>query len=242
MKETTMILLFFDKDQNIILRNQSHIGEPYGKKRTCFLLGYATLLMFRSVSGTYALTEIGNNGVDVTLLFQENTMKAVRNADYLIKDVGRFNNPYDTVDFGTLYNNQHDLSMLSAQGYRTVVIEATLEMKEICYGYQYIYMYDNFSATSFLAGGQIDYGHNLLMNHYSSFTYYFEVSTFNIKNNDFVLRYDATGGLQDDWTNRNVRIQIGLSKELVKTSKVWQLSWIDNSHTQYTYQALPDAR
>ena len=80
------------------------------------------------------------------------------------------------------------------------------------------------------------------MNHYSSFTYYFEVSIFNIKNNDFVLRYDATGGLQDDWTNRNVRIQMGLSKELVKTSKVWQLSWIDNSHTQYTYQALPDAR
>ncbi|MCR5705569.1 MAG: ABC transporter ATP-binding protein [Acholeplasmatales bacterium] len=43
----------------------------------------------------------------------------------------------------------------------------------------------------------------------------------NITNDDFVIRYDASGKNNDDWANNNVRYQLGFSKEERKTSNIW---------------------
>ena len=60
-------------------------------------------------------------------------------------------------------------------------------------------------------------------------------------NNDFVLRYHATGFQEDTWANKELQIQVGLSTQSAKTSSIWLLQWTDSSHTTYSYQERPKA-
>ena len=156
-----------------------------------------------SINKIFAGYEIGDKGVEVELALDYFKSHKIRSSEYWIYDDGVFNNPYDRVDFNILYNNQYDLTKLAQQGYRTVVIEATLDVKEVNHGYQYIYLFDDTSTNSYITGGQFDYGHNVLRTDYSSFTFYFEVPIFNLTN---VLRYHATGFQEDTWANKELQI------------------------------------
>ena len=108
----------------------------------------------------FAMSEIGDNGVKLDNLFDANE-KEVRRSSYLIKDIGKMKNPYDTVDLGMLYNGIFDISSLKKFGY-----------------------------------------------------------------------------WNDDWENTNLKIQVAASKELRKTTNVWQLY---KNNGGYTYTKLTSA-
>lgn len=208
------------------------------KKQLTGILLLSALGSTFSINKIFAGYEIGDKGVEVELALDYFKSHKIRSSEYWIYDDSVFNNPYDRVDFNILYNNQYDLTKLAQQGYRTVVIEATMDVKEVNHGYQYIYLFDDTSTNSYITGGQFDYGHNVLRTDYSSFTFYFEVPIFNLTN---VLRYHATGFQEDTWANKELQIQVGLSTQSAKTSSIWLLQWTDSSHTTYSYQERPKA-
>ena len=82
-----------------------------------------------SINKIFAGYEIGDKGVEVELALDYFKPHKIRSSEYWIYDDGVFNNPFDRVDFNILYNNQYDLTKLAQQGYRTVVIEATMDVK-----------------------------------------------------------------------------------------------------------------
>lgn len=198
-------------------------------------------MMFSFVKHTYAFIEVPGCGVDITLALDSYTQKTIRQAEQTIDDSGRMGNPYDTVDFNILYNGQYNLDDLKNQGYVTIAIEITMEAKEVDDGYQYIFIYDDTQTNTWLAGGRFEIGPDKKQTSYSEFTFYVELELLNIMDNDFIIRYGASGNFDDDWKNKNVSVQIGFSKELRQYSNVWQLAWSNDQHTQYTCTQLPIA-
>lgn len=66
-------------------------------------------------------------------------------------------------------------------------------------------------------------------------TFYFESNLANIHNNEFVIRYVASGDFDDNWKNQNVKVYVGVSKE---TQNMWELKWDNDEHTRYTSTML----
>lgn len=123
-------------------------------------------------------------------------------------------------------------------GYRTLVVEIELEMKEVDKGYQHIFIYDDSSDTTWLTGCKYSLGGSTKVTAYTKVTFYCELNLANINNNDFVIRYDASGKNDDDWKNQNVKVYVGVSKETQKTQNMWELKWDNLEHTSYTATML----
>ena len=191
---------------------------------------------------TYAFNEIPGYGVDVDLALDMFNYYPIREAEETITDDGRFENIYDTVDFNYLYNGMYDLEELKREGYMTSVVEITVTVKEIDDGYQYIFLYDDTTPNTYLRGSRFEHGKGEKNKMPKEYTFYFEVSTYNIIDNNFVIRYGASGSGDDDWVISNVFVQIGFSKNVVKTSKGWLLQWNNPEKTSYTYTQLVEAK
>ncbi len=205
------------------------------KKLFIFLFVCVCVLMFSSKA--FAMSEIGDNGVKLDNLFDANE-KEVRRSSYLIKDIGKMKNPYDTVDLGMLYNGIFDISSLKKSGYRTIAVEVTIDAREIDDGYQYIQFFADVNDNTWLAGGKFELGHNYKITTYTTLYFYFEIDIANMLSNSFVIRYNASGYWNDDWENTNLKIQVAASKELRKTTNVWQLY---KNNGGYTYTKLTSA-
>lgn len=187
---------------------------------------------------SYAFREIGNYGVDITYALNEYKEYEIRNSEYEISDSGRMNQQYDTIDFNNVYEGKYSIDDLKKEGYYTMAIEISLDVKRVNDGYRHIFLYDDASRETFLTGCTFEYKSK----NYSKLYFYTEVSIFNIKNNDFVIRYGASGKLADTWQNTNLNIQIGFSKEAPKTSNIWKISWLNDEHTKYEYECLSIAK
>ena len=194
-------------------------------------------MMFSIVKAAYAFEEVPGYGVDITFALDAYSQKTIRQSEQTINDSGRMGNPHDRVDFNILYNGQYDLDDLKDQGYVTIAIEITMEAREVDDGYQYIFIYDDTESNTWLAGGRFEIGPDEKQTSYSEFIFYVELELLNIVDNDFVIRYGASGNFDDDWKNKNVSVQIGFSKEFRQHSNVWQLAWSDAEHTVYMHSA-----
>lgn len=174
---------------------------------------------------SYAFNEIGDYGVDITYAIDTYNEYLIRNSNVRITDSGRFKQTYDTVDFRSIYNGMYDIDKFKKEGYYTLACEISMDIREINDGYQHIFIYDDSSTNTYLTGGVFETS----TKDYTKMYFYFELSIFNIKDNDFVIRYGASGKFSDDWENQNLKIQIGFSKEALKTSNIWKISAI-NQH------------
>lgn len=210
----------------------------YYEKNVCAMV-LCVAMMFSFVKHTYAFIEVPGYGVDITLALDAFDKKTVREAEEKIDDSGRMGNPYDTVDFNYIYNGRYDLEDLKSQGYVTIAIEITMQAKEVNDGYQYIFIYDDTTDTTLLAGGRFEIGPDKKQTSYSEFMFYVELELLKIQDNNFVIRYGASGNYDDDWMNKNIEVQIGFSKQFRSYSNVWQLEWDNPEHTQYTCTSLP---
>lgn len=187
---------------------------------------------------TYAFREI-SNGVDISLYDVSNTFFSIRenmkvysdegvenlNRVFTITDAGRFENRADVVKISKLYWGEGiDLSEMYQNGYNTLVLEIQMEVNELDDGYQYIFIYDDLERDSWLAGGKFEHGSGYLKSEKTIYYFYIELNISDITNNDFVIRYDASGKNDDDWQCNNVFGQIGFSTETRSESSIWMTS------------------
>lgn len=193
-------------------------------------------------TNVYAAVEIPDYSVDVTYQLDFFNQKSIRDAEYTITDSGRFKNQYDVVDFGILYDGVYNLEDLKNDDYKTMVIELNCKVAEINDGYQYIYFYDDTTSNTFLNGARFEHGPGKKKTTEEEYTFYCEIPLSNVLDNDFVIRYDASGKNDDDWLISNVYVQIGFSKEAIKTSYIWNLQWDNEEHSSYTCTRLVKAQ
>ena len=197
---------------------------------------FLTILLSIDIS---AKSEIDEYGVNLDLALDYFNPKSVRTSEYKITDSGRFKQGYDSIRFNDLYDGQYDLDRLYSDGYRTLVVEIELEMKEVDKGYQHIFIYDDTSDTTWITGCKYSLGGSTKVTSYTNVTFYFESNLANIHNNEFVIRYGVSGDFDDSWKNQNVKIYVGVSKETQKTQNMWELKWDNDEHTRYTATMLP---
>lgn len=235
-KNVELGLLIFKKERDELMKKTMLL---------ILVIMMSFITIFASSTKVFAFRELGtdSNGnprsVNITLAEDFETLYTVRTVEKTITDSGRFNQIHDSVNFNSVYDGKYNLDNLYNQGYRTMAVEITMDVKEIHDGYQYIYIYDDTSTTSYLSGGRFEHGPGKKDTQYKTYTFYFEIDINNVRDNDFVIRYGASGAFKDDWVTKNVKVQVGWSKETVITSHVWTLEWI-NSNT-YRFTQLPIA-
>lgn len=207
-------------------------------KKILFALS-CIFLLFISIN-IFAFKEIKEYGVDISLAYDISDAKEIRESEYVVSDARRFINGYDMVRFNDLYNGLYDVDTLYKNGYRTIVCEIELTMREINKGYQYIYIYDNTKAETWLSGCKYELGGTKKISVDTTVTFYAEINLANITNNDFVIRYDASRKDNDNWINKDVKIFVGFSKDTQKTQNMWELKHKGTS--SYTASKLPFAK
>ena len=154
-----------------------------------------------------------------------------------ITDSGRVNQKYDYVDL----NKYVSLSALAANGYSSVDITVTLDVKEVDDGFQYCFLYADgnvgsnaYSSSlvgffdryilgqeatrddpSFLAGYQFEHGPGKKNTSWATYNLKFTVSIsdlISLGNGNLYIRYGASGKFDDNWQNRNVKITFSAYK------------------------------
>lgn len=204
-------------------------------KKLIILVSFILFLFLTPKVFATEIRELGNDGVTITLTDGTNEWKRIRDSYYVVSDEGsyfvnttkiitddgRFNNRADVVRIQKMYNNTFDFDTLKSDGYKTIVILLRLEAWEIDDGLQYIFIYDDLEDDSWLHGGKFNHNPAKADNTHVTYTFYIELDISSITNDDFVIRYDASGKNNDDWANNNVRYQLGFSKEERKTSNIW---------------------
>jgi hypothetical protein len=200
-----------------------------------FVLGFSSkVFAFREIPDING----NHSSVDIQLALYPDTLFVVRNPPETITDSGRFNQTYDTVNFYSLYGPQYDLASLLTQGYKTMTVEITMDVREVNDGYQYIFIYDDTSTTTRLRGAQFEHTPGEKNTAWKTYVFYLEVAVANLNNNDFVIRYGASGQFEDDWQNENIQVQIGWSFEDVIANYIWKIESVPGG---YIYTRLPMA-
>jgi hypothetical protein len=125
-----------------------------------------------------------------------------------ITDQSQFNNPCDNIDSG------QTLANYCAQGYITLAVSLTMDIKEVDDGYQEIFFYNSTSssATNLVTPIEsLEHGGNKKNTTYKTYNFYAEINIYQMTSNRLVIRYGAHGALGDTWKNKHVTMRIGLS-------------------------------
>jgi len=211
-------------------------------KKFLVLFLLAVLIILSTRNSTNAFYELGDSSlcVDVTLADEFNTLYSVRTTELEVSDGSQFTQYYDDFDFDDVYGGEYDLDTLYSQGYTTMVVEITMDIKEVNDGYQHIYFYNGTSSNAVLLRS-IKFEHFPGSNNttYKTYTFYVEIDLASVTDNVFYVRYSASGWFTDYWKNKNVKIQVGWSTETVKASVGYGLAWGDEAHTYYTITPWP---
>lgn len=130
-------------------------------------------------------------------------------ANRIITDAGYNNNIYDTVFLSDLGIS---LDYLKVNGYKTITVNLNHKVKEIYDGYQYVALYNDYGES--IQNIWKEHGRYKLFNFYGDFSLDFDSFSIEKLKQSFVLqvRYDASGYGRDDWTNKDVNLQIRFKK------------------------------
>ena len=127
------------------------------------------------------------------------------------------NQPYDTVSFSEF--GITDLEALSQQGYKGISFYIRLEVREINDGYQWIFLYSEDKEIGNVrfdhSGGAYKNWRDVLENYKDKYEPGLKFENAEIdrfKDNQFTIRYAASGDGDDTWENRNLRIKIKFLK------------------------------
>lgn len=180
------------------------------------------------------ITRISGNAEDLklTAVFTKTAFyKYLRYDTVTITDSGRANQKFDHIDL----NKYVSLSSLLEQGYTSVEIIVTMDVKEINDGYQYCFLYADTSVggnayssslvgffdryilgnniqkddPSFLAGCKFEHGPGYKNSNWAEYSLSMTVKTedlISLGNGNLYIRYGASGHSEDDWQNCHVAI------------------------------------
>ena len=141
--------------------------------------------------------------------------ETIRTEAKRITDSGRFNQHMDIVNFNE-YNI--DLTAMKENGYKSVSFYIQLNVREIDDGYQYLFLFNSpIASNNYLLSelrfehtpGKKDtnwrvHGENELM--------FENIPIDKFINNEFVIRYGASGKYEDTWENNDLKIKLVLRK------------------------------
>jgi uncharacterized repeat protein (TIGR02543 family) len=131
------------------------------------------------------------------------TISYIRGKIYRITDDGNFNNPCDTINLNSFYGL--DFNELKANGFKTISLNLSLNLRKINNGYQWIVLYNS-------NGDVLDYIQTNKNYDWNTYKFTFNIDLNSLTNNSFIVRYGASGSGNDDWENVNLYISLSLKK------------------------------
>ena len=131
----------------------------------------------------------------------------VRTAEKKITDNGRWTNHIDEISITKLA--EMDITSLKNKGYKKLKLRIIIDIKEREDGYQYIMIYDgkDKNTSKQLDGVTIEHGGTGRNKNYKTYSYSFILDLDNIPSNYIYILYGASGFGNDDWYNRNVKVE-----------------------------------
>lgn len=143
----------------------------------------------------------------------------LRNTEKRMTDDGRWKNYHDTLDLNSnLYNaSGYGLDIFRKNDFKYIDVKYTADMKEIYHGYQHIFLYSNEedlgNNSNLLWSKTIELNGNSKQTSYTTKTYTISnILLSELPDNLIVFRYAASGSQDDDWMNKNIRVDITLRK------------------------------
>ena len=139
----------------------------------------------------------------------------IRTETKKITDSGRFNQPMDVINFNAFDIN---LGTKKQEGYKTVSFYIQLNVREIDDGYQYLFLFNSPTKSNdyLLSGLQFEHSPGKKDGnwwvHYESELKFENISLDKFSNNEFVIRYGASGDWGDDWENKDLKIKLVMKK------------------------------
>ena len=137
--------------------------------------------------------------------------KTVRTETIRVTDSGRFNQPFDVVNFNTFDVN---LNTMIQEGFKTISFFIRLNVREIDDGYQYLFLFNSPDQSNNFYIAERRFEHSpgrkdtTWWVHYEDELYFVNIPIERFTNNQFVIRYGASGTNADTWENNNLQIQL----------------------------------
>jgi hypothetical protein len=162
----------------------------------------------------------------VPVLPPQNTFKwtddwvTIRTGEYKITGSGRFNQDFDAINFEkfTIDGKKINLNTMRQEGYKTISFYIRLNVREVDDGYQYIFLFNSPIKDNKYLITTVRFEHtpgkydgNWWV-HYESQLKFENISIDKFMNNEFVLRYGASGSGFDDWKNKDLKVQLLFNK------------------------------
>jgi len=159
----------------------------------------------------------------------ETDWETIRTDTKTITDADRYKQHYDEIsfdsfkydvydDFGEKTANPINLIEMKRLGYKTINFYIRLDVKENDDGYQHIFLYSSPVSSNDYYIGEVKFEHKSGSKDDSWWTHFedklkFEsISIDKFMNNEFVIRYGASGTWGDDWQNKNLKIWLVFAK------------------------------
>ena len=165
---------------------------------------------YKNLTKPVSTEPITNNPTTITTDF-----KTVRTDTKKITDSGRFHQHMDVVDFNVFDIN---LNTKKQEGYKTISFYIQLNVREIDDGYQYLFLFNSpiMSNDYLLSSLQFEHSRGKKDGnwwvHKENELKFEDVSIDKFKNNEFVIRYGASGDWADTWENKDLKIQLVIKK------------------------------
>ena len=153
---------------------------------------------------------IDNTVKPITTVF-----KTIRTEKIKISDKDCLDQHFDVVNFNVFDIN---LAAKKQEGYKTVSFYIQLNVREIDDGYQYLFLFSSPTKSNdyLLSGLQFEHSPGKKDGnwwvHYESELKFENVSLDKFSNNEFVIRYGASGDWGDDWENKDLKIKLVMKK------------------------------
>jgi len=127
---------------------------------------------------------------------------------------GRFNQPLDRVNFDSFGIN---IDAMKLKGYKTISFYIQLNVREINDGYQHIFLFSSTAASDTYLISELRFEHSPSKDtswrvHYETELKFENISIDKFPNNEFIIRYDASGSGDDDWENKDLKVQLVIKK------------------------------
>jgi len=141
--------------------------------------------------------------------------KTIRTETKKITDSGRFNQHMDLVDFSKF---GIDLNTMKQSGYKTVSFYIQLNVREIDDGYQWLFLFNSPNKSNDYLLQELCFEHSDGAKdtnwwvHYETELKFENISLDKFMNNEFVIRYGASGKGSDAWENKDLKIQLVIKK------------------------------
>jgi|GEM_PF-3541704 MAC/Perforin domain. len=131
-----------------------------------------------------------------------------------INDSGRFNNHYDIINLKDLLGVYK--TTLEEEEIKKIYIKVSFDAREVNDGYQYVFLYakEKESGNTLFGTKQFEHTAGKKNTSYKHYTFEFQLFVSQLFNEKIYIRYGASGSLDDDWKNKNLKVEIKLTKNV----------------------------